>query len=76
MKVGIYTSNHCRCFPLRVSSALTLSLRTSQHQHGWRECFGQEGFPHVQGSCTPGTRAASCLHPPQGLAALSLLLGI
>lgn len=61
MKVGIYTSNHCQYFPLRVSSVLTLSLRTSQHQHGWWELFGQEGLTHLQGSCTP--RRGGCLLP-------------
>lgn len=61
MKVGIYTSNHCQYFPQRVSSVLTLSLRTPQHQQGWLELFGQEGLPHLQGSCTP--RTGGCLLP-------------
>lgn len=69
MKVGIYTSNHCQYFPLRVSSVLTLSLRTSQHQHGWQELFGQEGLTHHQGRCAPRRGGHLLPLPPQGLAA-------
>lgn len=69
MKVGIYTSNHCQYFPLRISSVLTLSLRTSQHQHGGRSCLAKRVSPISRADALQGEGAASSPLPPQGLAA-------